>query len=92
MELTALFHLVHDSGFCNCYSGFTGEDCRVNMTAPPVLATEMSNDSLCDTGSRACNYISVFGENFYISNDIKCRIENAEVNILQTLTFPYHTI
>ncbi|XP_076077906.1 von Willebrand factor D and EGF domain-containing protein-like [Mytilus galloprovincialis] len=66
-------------GFCNCYVGFTGEDCRVNMTAPPVLATEMSNDSLCDTGIRACNYISVFGENFYISNDIKCRIENAEI-------------
>ncbi|VDI28062.1 Hypothetical predicted protein [Mytilus galloprovincialis] len=60
-------------GFCNCYTGFTGEDCRVNMTAPPVVATEMSNDSLCDTGSRACNYISVFGENFYISNDTKCR-------------------
>jgi hypothetical protein len=54
-------------------------DCRINMNEPPILATDLSNDSLCDTGARACNFISAFGENIYASNNTKCRVETAQV-------------
>ena len=49
------------------------------MNEPPILATDLSNDSLCDTGARACNFISAFGENIYASNNTKCRVETAQI-------------
>lgn len=67
-------------GFCNCYAGHTGDDCRVNMEAPPDIITELSNTSLCSSTASSCKYASVFGENFYESANLRCLVETAEVN------------
>lgn len=68
------------AGLCECYDGYTGVDCRVNMNAPPEIVTEPSDTSLCSSTASSCKYASVFGENFYESANLRCLIETAEVN------------
>ena len=67
-------------GFCDCDAGYTGDDCRVNMKAPPDIVSEPSDTSLCSSTASSCKYASVFGENFYESANLRCLVETAEVN------------
>ena len=67
-------------GFCNCYAGHAGDDCRVDMESTPEIVTEPSDSSLCDSTASSCQYASVFGENFYESANLRCLVETAEVN------------
>ncbi|CAC5372516.1 unnamed protein product [Mytilus coruscus] len=62
---------------CNCYVGFTGKDCRVNMTAGPDVVKRISDESFCDKSISSCEQISIYGENFYESANLLCRIETA---------------
>ena len=67
-------------GFCICYDGHAGDDCRVDMESTPEIVTEPSDSSLCDSTASSCQYASVFGENFYESANLRCLVETAEVN------------
>ncbi|VDI67679.1 Hypothetical predicted protein [Mytilus galloprovincialis] len=62
---------------CNCYTGFAGKDCRVNMTASPDVVKRISDESFCDKSISSCGHISIYGENFYESANLLCRIETA---------------
>ncbi|XP_071133683.1 uncharacterized protein [Mytilus edulis] len=62
---------------CNCHTGFAGKDCRVNMTASPDVVKRISDESFCDKSISSCGHISIYGENFYESANLLCRIETA---------------
>ena len=66
------------SGVCVCNAGYTGEDCRIDMSKPPVLSG-VSDESICDVLKRPCTSISMFGDGFYSTEKMKCRFQNAKV-------------
>lgn len=73
--------LFSSAEICNCYTGFAGKDCRVNMTASPDVVKRISDESFCDKSISSCGHISIYGENFYESANLLCRIETANVSI-----------
>ncbi|CAI9738780.1 Willebrand factor D and EGF domain-containing [Octopus vulgaris] len=42
------------AGFCNCFDGYVGADCSINVTTPPILE-EITSGMLCDTRIRNCS-------------------------------------
>lgn len=73
--------LFSSAEICNCHTGFAGKDCRVNMTAGPDVVKRISDESFCDKSISSCEHISIYGENFYDSANLLCRIETANVSI-----------
>ena len=68
------------SGTCVCLPSYTGDDCSVNLDEPPTLY-DISEESLCDLSKRPCTSISLFGNGFYGSSNIVCKLQKAEVRI-----------
>jgi len=66
------------SGTCVCFPSYTGDDCSVNLDEPPTLY-DISEESLCDLSKRPCTSISLFGNGFYGSSNIVCKLQKAEV-------------
>ncbi|VDI02845.1 Hypothetical predicted protein, partial [Mytilus galloprovincialis] len=66
-------------GLCLCNQSYTGEDCSVNLDKPPVLL-DISEESLCDLTKRPCTSMSLFGEGFYQSQQITCRLNEATLS------------
>ncbi|XP_071085371.1 von Willebrand factor D and EGF domain-containing protein-like [Haliotis cracherodii] len=60
-------------GICTCDSGFVEDDCSVNLNLPPRV-TRLSRDGLCDVANSTCLATFVYGDNFYNSTGLKCRI------------------
>ncbi|XP_067669016.1 von Willebrand factor D and EGF domain-containing protein-like isoform X2 [Haliotis asinina] len=60
-------------GVCTCNSGFVEDDCAVNLNVPPRV-TRLSRDGLCDVANSTCLATYVYGDNFYNSTGLKCRI------------------
>lgn len=68
-------------GTCECDNGFEGEDCSVDRRKEPELFG-LIEESFCDLSKRPCAFISVFGNGFYASGNVKCRIMEAQVDII----------
>ncbi|VDI81460.1 Hypothetical predicted protein [Mytilus galloprovincialis] len=65
-------------GVCQCENGFEGEDCSVDRRKGPEVFG-LIKESFCDLSKRPCSFISVFGNGFYASERVKCRITGATI-------------
>ncbi|VDI05676.1 Hypothetical predicted protein [Mytilus galloprovincialis] len=63
-------------GQCFCEPSYTGDDCSIKTDRPPILY-DASEESLCDLSKRPCTSTSVFGEGFFSSASIKCKLTQA---------------
>ncbi|VDI19176.1 Hypothetical predicted protein [Mytilus galloprovincialis] len=69
---------ICQQGICDCDEGFEGEDCSVDRRIGPELFG-LVEESFCDLSKRPCSFISVFGNGFYESDRVKCRIMEAQI-------------
>ncbi|XP_052073138.1 von Willebrand factor D and EGF domain-containing protein-like isoform X3 [Mytilus californianus] len=69
---------ICQQGICECDNGFEGEDCSVDRRKGPELFG-LVEESFCDLSKRPCSFISVFGNGFYASDRVKCRIIDAKI-------------
>ena len=60
-----------EHGHCRCNHGFSGADCSVHMSVPPIL-TSVSYKGVCDIRTKPCNDVIIWGENFPGNVNIKC--------------------
>lgn len=72
------------SGICECAHGFEGDDCSVDREKGPKVFGLIA-ESFCDSSKRPCSFISVFGNGFYETEIVKCRIKEAHVHIIAYL-------
>ena len=68
---------------CKCNNDFVTADCSMRGGEEPVVITNWPQrlDGLCDMRKRDCTSTRVSGYNFIDSEDLKCRVHHAEVNI-----------
>lgn len=78
---TFSFHLFIPTGKCECDEAFIGYNCKVNRSAPPSL-TFLPRDGTCNTRgtSSICRQVSVYGDSFVNSEDLKCYAEPVSVS------------
>ncbi|CAG2253686.1 unnamed protein product [Mytilus edulis] len=67
------------NGFCQCFSGFAGDDCSVSTNQPPAL-TATFTENKCDVNKTVCMEVPVFGTNFHKSQYLQCRFQEKELN------------
>ena len=65
------------TGECACEADFTGADCATNLSEKPVMY-ELATPT-CDVRQALCLQVSVFGEGFAQTAQLKCVIETMEV-------------
>ncbi|XP_014779970.1 uncharacterized protein LOC106876077 [Octopus bimaculoides] len=63
------------TGVCQCKEGYTGSDCSIDKTEPPIVAAP----SACDKEN--CTNLNVVGSNFYNASEITCHYETVEVTL-----------
>lgn len=67
------------NGFCQCFSGYAGDDCSVSTNKPPAL-TATFKENKCDVNKTVCMEVPVFGSNFHKSLSLQCRLQEKELN------------
>lgn len=70
-------------GKCECSKDFIGYSCNVNKTAPPIL-TYLRDEGTCNTRGTTswCRRVSVYGDTFVKSSELKCYAEAVMVSCL----------
>lgn len=70
-------------GKCECSKDFIGYSCNVNKTAPPTL-TYLRDEGTCNTRGTTslCRRVSVYGDTFVKSPELKCYAEAVMVSCL----------
>ncbi|XP_052074453.1 von Willebrand factor D and EGF domain-containing protein-like [Mytilus californianus] len=71
---------ICQQGICECDDGFEGADCSVDRRKGPEVFG-LIEESFCDLSKRPCSFISVFGNRFYASGNVKCRILEAKIEL-----------
>ncbi|KAK6180905.1 hypothetical protein SNE40_008870 [Patella caerulea] len=61
------------NGTCDCNDGYSGPDCSVDLSQPP-LADSLEANGFCDHKDGSCEEIAVFGGPFVESDKFKCRL------------------
>ena len=61
-----------------CTTGFSGEDCGFNLTAP-IAYVEPQNTMVCDSSSGSCLQAQLLGIGF-IPNITQCTVQMASVS------------
>ncbi|XP_071110645.1 LOW QUALITY PROTEIN: uncharacterized protein [Haliotis cracherodii] len=64
-------------GECACAKDYGGDDCSVDLTAPPEIDS-IEDDGHCDTSRGPCQAISVYGETF-LDYQTSCLVEAVRV-------------
>ncbi|XP_055957195.1 von Willebrand factor D and EGF domain-containing protein-like [Patella vulgata] len=73
------------NGICDCNDGYSGPDCSVDLTQPP-LADSLEANGYCDRKDDSCEEIAVFGGPFVESDKFKCRLMPLESNAEAEIT------
>ncbi|XP_029649426.2 uncharacterized protein LOC115223143 [Octopus sinensis] len=66
---------ICQDGVCQCKDGYTGSDCSIDKTEPPIVAAP----SACDKDN--CTNLNVVGSNFYNASEITCHYETVEITL-----------
>lgn len=74
-----MIHSFPISGTCQCYKGFAGLDCSVNLTFAPSIKI-VNPVAPCDIRVQPCDFILIVGGPFVASSDLFCIFEEAEVS------------
>ena len=78
--MTDYFFLSLPSALCDCDAGFSGDDCSIDESKPPVLDS-IENVGVCDTLVRNCTQVTLYGANFADKDTLTCHLEEARVTI-----------
>ncbi|XP_055957189.1 von Willebrand factor D and EGF domain-containing protein-like [Patella vulgata] len=73
------------NGTCDCNDGYSGPDCSVDLTQPP-LADSLEANGYCDRKDGSCEEIAIFGGPFVESDKFKCRLMPLESNAEAEIT------
>ncbi|XP_077990883.1 von Willebrand factor D and EGF domain-containing protein-like [Glandiceps talaboti] len=65
-------------GMCDCFDGYGGTDCSVDLNKAPVLYRS-GQSGLCDHNIDSCTYVSFFGDNFVEADDLTCHVTTIEI-------------
>lgn len=72
---------------CLCDSGFTSDDCSINMTKGATFKA-IPNGGLCDIRKRSdCLKIRATGSDFIDSKNLTCRVNEVEVVLFIFILF-----
>ena len=58
---------------CVCESGYTGDDCSVQLNAPPRLF-DFANNGVCDYNKEPCSLVYILGDGFINSKNLQCMV------------------
>ncbi|CAH1799566.1 unnamed protein product [Owenia fusiformis] len=67
-------------GTCQCLGSYGGSDCSLSKKDVPTV-TGIPQDGLCNQRASNCNSVVIQGDNFVDSKDLKCFLEEVEIDI-----------